>query len=78
MCARLRQEYTPRHVPDKIFQVPAIPLTLTGKKMEIPVRKILLGIPADKAANQNAMSNPASLDYFVNYTRTQQDYSLAG
>ena len=78
MCARLRREYTPRHVPDKVFQVPAIPLTLTGKKMEIPVRKILVGVPADKAANQNAMSNPASLDYFVNYARTQQDYSLAG
>ena len=78
ICVCLRQEYTPRHVPDKIFQVPAIPLTLTGKKMEIPVRKILVGIPVDKAANQNAMSNPASLDYFVNYARTQQDYSLAG
>src|SRR5206468_7195922 len=38
---RLRTEYTPRHVPDQIIQVPAIPVTLTGKKMEIPVRKIL-------------------------------------
>ena len=45
ICDRLRAEYTPRHVPDRIIQVQAIPVTLTGKKMEVPVRKILLGVP---------------------------------
>jgi acetoacetyl-CoA synthetase len=75
---RLRKEYTPRHVPDKIIQVPQIPTTLTGKKLEVPVRKILLGVPAEQAANRNAMANPAALDSFVDYARTQQDYSLAG
>jgi acetoacetyl-CoA synthetase len=73
---RLRKEYTPRHVPDKIIQVPDIPTTLTGKKMEVPVRKILRGTPADAAANRNAMANPASLDVFVDYVRTQRDYRL--
>jgi acetoacetyl-CoA synthetase len=73
---RLRQEYTPRHVPDRIVQVPDIPVTLTGKKMEVPVRKILLGVPADQAANRNAMANPRSLDDFVAYSRSQQDYQL--
>jgi acetoacetyl-CoA synthetase len=71
---RLRAEYTPRHVPDRIIQVPEIPVTLTGKKMEIPVRKILRGVPADDAANRNAMANPGSLDFFVRYASTQQDY----
>jgi acetoacetyl-CoA synthetase len=71
---RLRTEYTPRHVPDRIIQVPEIPVTLTGKKMEIPVRKILRGVPADDAANRNAMANPGSLDFFVRYASTQQDY----
>jgi acetoacetyl-CoA synthetase len=71
---RLRREYTPRHVPDRIIQVPAIPVTLTGKKMEVPVRKILRGVPADVAANRNAMANPDSLDFFVRYALTQQDY----
>jgi acetoacetyl-CoA synthetase len=70
----LRTEYTPRHVPDRIVAVPDIPATLTGKKMEVPVRKILRGVPADEAANRNAMANPGSLDFFVHYALTQQDY----
>ena len=73
--ARLRREYTPRHVPDKIIQVPAIPTTLTGKKLEVPVRKILLGTPLEKAANTSAMADPSSLDAFLDYARTQQDYT---
>jgi acetoacetyl-CoA synthetase len=71
---RLRTEYTPRHVPDKIIQVPDIPVTLTGKKMEVPVRRILRGMPAEQAANRNAMANPDSLDFFVSYAQDQQDY----
>jgi acetoacetyl-CoA synthetase len=74
---RLRSQYTARHVPDRIIQVPDIPVTLTGKKMEVPVRKILLGVPPDEAANRNAMANPASLDAFAEYARTQRDYRLS-
>jgi acetoacetyl-CoA synthetase len=73
---RLRREYTPRHVPDRIVQVPEIPVTLTGKKLEIPVRKILRGVPADEAANRNAMANPDSLDFFADYATKQQDYPI--
>ena len=73
----LRDSYSPRHVPEKIYQVEDIPYTLTGKKMEVPVRNILLGIPANKAANRNVMSNPASLDYFVEFAKEQADYSLS-
>jgi len=74
---RLRTEYTPRHVPDSIIEVPDIPVTLTGKKMEVPVRKILLGVPADQAANRNAMANPDSLVFFVSYAATQRDYKTS-
>jgi acetoacetyl-CoA synthetase len=74
--AHIRREYSPRHVPDKIFQVHAIPYTLTGKKMEVPVRRILMGVPVEKAANRAAMANVESLDYFIDYARTQRDYSL--
>ena len=74
---QLRTSYTPRHVPDRVVPVPAIPATLTGKKMEVPVRKILLGMPPDQAANRNAMVNPESLDTFAEYARTQQDYPLS-
>ena len=44
--------------------------------MEIPVRKILMGVPVEKAANLAAMANPTSLDYFVEYARTQTDYRV--
>jgi acetoacetyl-CoA synthetase len=73
---RLRSEYSPRHVPDKIYQVDLIPMTLTGKKMEVPIRRILMGVPLEKAANRDAAANPQALDYFVQYAKTQKDYSL--
>lgn len=78
ICDRLRREYSPRHVPDKIIMAPAIPMTLTRKKMEVPVRRILMGIPPEQAANKNAMANPDSLAFFVIYARKQNDYSLSG
>jgi acetoacetyl-CoA synthetase len=74
--ARIRREYSPRHLPDKILQVKAIPYTLTGKKMEVPVRRILMGVAVEKAANRAAMAQAESLDYFIEYARTQRDYSL--
>lgn len=73
---RLRSEYTPRHVPDKIYQVPAIPYTISGKRMEVPVRRILSGVPLAKAANRDAMANPAALDFYIEYARTQADYQI--
>lgn len=74
--ATLRQAYTPRHVPDKVYAVDVIPYTLTGKKMEVPVRKILMGWPLEKAANPSVMTDPAALDFFVDFAREQADYSL--
>ncbi|HXC09098.1 MAG TPA: acetoacetate--CoA ligase [Steroidobacteraceae bacterium] len=68
---QLRREYTPRHVPDRIYQVPAIPRTLTGKKMEVPVRRILMGVPVDRAANRAAMADPQALDFFVEYAHAR-------
>ncbi len=70
---RLRKEYTPRHVPDAIIEVPDIPVTLTGKKMEVPVRRILAGVAPEQAANRNAMANPAALDAFAQYARALAD-----
>jgi acetoacetyl-CoA synthetase len=72
----LRREYTPRHVPDKVIQVPLIPTTLTGKRMEVPVRRILLGEHPEKAANRSTMADPSALDFFVAYAHEQQDYVL--
>ncbi len=66
----LRSQYTPRHVPDAIVQAPDIPMTLTGKKLEVPVRRILTGGPLEKAANVNAVANPDCLSFFVDYARS--------
>ncbi|HBT32710.1 MAG TPA: acetoacetate--CoA ligase, partial [Pusillimonas sp.] len=62
---QIRTKASPRHVPNEIYQVQAIPRTLTGKKMEVPVRRLLLGSPAQKVAHPDAMANPESLDFFI-------------
>ena len=62
--AALRSQLSPRHVPDEIHQVPGIPRTLSGKKLEVPVRKILLGTDPERAVDQNALANPEVLGYF--------------
>jgi acetoacetyl-CoA synthetase len=62
---RLRTEASPRHVPDEIHQLPEIPYTLTGKKMEIPVRRILMGVAASAAASRESMNDPSLLDWFA-------------
>jgi len=60
----LRTALSPRHVPDEIYQVPGIPRTLSGKKLEVPVRKILLGTPVADAADPDALANPEVLAWF--------------
>jgi len=76
ITTRLRREYTPRHVPDKFIQVATIPTTITGKKLEVPVRRLLMGVPLEKAANTSAMADPSALDAFIDYALTQHDYTL--
>jgi acetoacetyl-CoA synthetase len=61
----IRSSLSPRHVPDEITAVPGIPRTLSGKKLEVPVRKILQGTPVDKAANRDSMANPEVLTHFT-------------
>ena len=60
-----------------MIAVPDIPKTLTGKKMEVPVRKILMGVPAARAVNRSAMANPQAIDFFTEYASRQLDYDLA-
>ncbi len=63
----LKKEYTPRHVPDEIIEVNDLPYTISGKKMEAPVKKILLGFDLKKAINIDSMKNPESIDFFVKF-----------
>jgi acetoacetyl-CoA synthetase len=63
--ASIKENASPRHVPNEIFAVSDIPKTLNGKKLEVPVKKILSGTPPEKAASKESLSNPESLDRFV-------------
>jgi acetoacetyl-CoA synthetase len=65
----LRSQLSPRHVPDSIAAVPAIPRTLTGKKLEAPVKRILRGEPAEAVASQSALAAPDAIDVFVRFAQ---------
>ncbi len=65
VAAALRRELSPRHVPDRIVPVTGIPRTLTGKKLEAPVKRILRGEPAEKVASRDSLADPSALDAFV-------------
>ncbi len=67
--AAIRSALSARHVPNDVIAVAEVPRTLTGKKLEVPVKKLLLGQPIEKVANRGAMANPASLDWFVELAR---------
>ncbi|MGH3661278.1 MAG: acetoacetate--CoA ligase [Micromonosporaceae bacterium] len=64
IAAELRSNLSPRHVPDQLHQVSGVPRTLSGKKLEVPVKKILTGTPADSAAAKGALANPETLAAF--------------
>ncbi len=64
---QLRTEYTPRHVPDEIIEIKECPYTISGKKLEAPVKKIMMGIPVEKAANIDSLKNPAALNFFIDF-----------
>ena len=65
IATALRTELSPRHVPDRIEAVPAVPRTLSGKKLEVPVKRILQGLPPDEAASRGSLADPTALDWFT-------------
>ncbi len=67
---RIREQCSPRHVPNEIFQVKEVPRTLSGKVLEVPVKRILMGEPPNQAASRDSLANPASLDYFTELAAT--------
>jgi acetoacetyl-CoA synthetase len=62
---RIREDCSPRHVPNEIHAIAEVPRTLSGKALEVPVKRILMGQPPEKAASRDSLANPAALDYFV-------------
>jgi acetoacetyl-CoA synthetase len=66
---RIREDCSPRHIPDEVRQITEVPRTLSGKVLEVPVKRILCGTPVDEAASRESLANPAALDYFVALAR---------
>jgi acetoacetyl-CoA synthetase len=77
IAAALREALSPRHVPDTIEAVPAIPRTLTQKKLELPVKRILQGARAEDVASRDALAQPEALDAFVAYAAQRRTVSSA-
>jgi len=69
---RIREDCSPRHVPNEILQIEEVPRTLSGKVLEVPVKRILMGAPPREVASVDSLANPASLDYFSELGRVLQ------
>src|SRR6478672_1087403 len=67
---RIRELCSPRHVPDAVYDIAEVPRTLSGKVLEVPVKRILTGTPPEQAASRDSLANPRSLDYFVELAGT--------
>jgi acetoacetyl-CoA synthetase len=70
IARRIRSQCSPRHVPDEVFAIVEVPRTLSGKVLEVPVKRILMGTPSVQAASRDSLANPTSLDYFVELAGT--------
>jgi acetoacetyl-CoA synthetase len=74
IVAALKEQCSPRHVPDEIIQVPDIPYTLTGKKMEVPVKRLFMGAAAEECFSRGMLRNPDAVDFIIQFCarRSQQ------
>ena len=73
IAGALRTHLSPRHIPDIVEQVPAVPRTLSGKKLEVPVKRILAGAAADDVASRASLADPTALDWFETYARVSRE-----
>jgi acetoacetyl-CoA synthetase len=73
----LREELSPRHVPDEVVAVPTIPRTLTGKLLEVPVKRILQGTSAEQAASLGSIDHPEALQWFEDFRRLRTQAAAA-
>ena len=70
IARRIREDCSPRHVPDDVYTVAEVPRTLSGKVLEVPVKRILSGTPPERAASRDSLANPAALDWFAEFARS--------
>ncbi len=77
IAERVREDCSPRHVPNEVLAVPAIPRTLSGKALEVPVKKVLLGGAPEQAASRDSLGNPDAFDWFVRFA-AQRESAASG
>jgi acetoacetyl-CoA synthetase len=68
---RVREDCSPRHVPNEVIAIPEIPRTLSGKVLEVPVKRVLMGDDPGKAASRESLANPEAFDWFVDYAASR-------
>jgi acetoacetyl-CoA synthetase len=73
IARRIREDCSPRHVPNEVYAVAEVPRTLSGKVLEVPVKRILMGTPPERAASRDSLANPASLDWFAELAGSLDD-----
>jgi acetoacetyl-CoA synthetase len=70
ILSAIKVKLSARHVPNVAYAIPEVPRTMSGKKLEVPVKRILLGHPLDKAVNRDSMANPHSIDWIIDFSST--------
>lgn len=76
--SRIRQDCSPRHVPDEIVVVPEVPRTLSNKVLEVPIKKLLMGWDPERAASKDSMANPSAFEWFIAYARSRRGAGHVG
>jgi acetoacetyl-CoA synthetase len=71
IARRVREDCSPRHVPNEVIAIPEVPRTLSGKALEVPVKRVLMGDPPERAASRESLANPEAFDWFVDYAAAQ-------
>ena len=74
LARRIRADCSPRHVPDEVFAVTEVPRTLSGKLLEVPVKRILAGADPERVASRDSLANPAALDWFAAFARERAQW----
>jgi acetoacetyl-CoA synthetase len=82
LCERIRKAIrtgaSPRHIPDEILEVPAIPHTRTGKKLEVPVKRLVQGAPAEHVVNRAAVDAPELVEYYARLGAERRGRRISG
>ena len=71
IARRVREDCSPRHVPNEVHRIDEVPRTLSGKALEIPVKRILMGTAPEQAVSRESLANPVALDYFIAAARNR-------